>query len=245
MVQFDSIEYWLANRWDRSVELGRVPQAVKAEFLRQEQLTISAVMQLVTRHSALRVMDLACGPGRIADSVLRATSPSGSLHMTLVDFNAKTLEEAKQNLRMYRNLSFLAADAYDVGNRFNGCFDAVICLELLHHISDLNLLVSQIAKVLKPDALLIGNVFAKENYREWDRLKYGLIKSSRRIALCCLSEWVYRWSPDSARRTIRRLGLARIRPLSREQLVAILNPHFELLEIVETYYYWFTARVAR
>ena len=245
MVLFDSTEYWQANRWDRYIELGRVPQAVKTEFLRQEELTVSTIARLAAGDAELRVMDLACGTGKIADSVLRAASPSGRISMTLVDFNSQTLEMARQNLTQYHNVSFLAANAYDIGDVVDGYFDVVICLELLHHVSDLTLLLPQIATVLKPNGLLIGNVLAAASYTEWDRLKYGWIKSRRRQLLCFLSEGVYHKSPDAIRRMIRRLGLARIRPLTREQLLASLEPHFDMLEIVNSYYYWFSAKAAR
>ena len=245
MVIFDSAEYWQSHTWDRYVDLRRVPRAVKAEFLRQEELTISKLLPLLNGKGEFRIMDLACGPGRIADSVLQATSSKSNISMTLVDFNSGTLELARENVKGYQNVSFLVATAYEIGNVFDRCFDAVICLELLHHISDLDLLFGQIARVLKPGGILIGNVFALESYAEWDKLKHGSIKSLRRRLLCSLSEVFYGKSPDAVKRIIRRLGLARISPLSREELVASLESHFESFEIATSYYYWFSARGAR
>jgi len=245
IVRFDSTEYWQANTWDRYVEVARAPQAIKDEFLRQEELTVSVILPLCNAESDLRVMDLACGAGRVAESVLQAASLKGRVFMTLVDFNPKTIVLAKQNLKDYHNISFKIADAYDIGNVFNGGFDAVICLDLLHHISDVNSLFAQIKKVLKPNGLFIGNVLAAETYAEWDRLKYGRIKSWRRRLLCSLSQKVYRTSPGAVKRVIRRLGLARLAPFAREHLVASLEAYFESVEIITSYYYWFCARTVR
>jgi ubiquinone/menaquinone biosynthesis C-methylase UbiE len=244
-VRFDSTEYWQANTWDRYVEVAKVPQAIKDEFLRQEELTVSGILPLCNKESDLRIMDLACGAGRVAESVLQAASFNRKVLMTLVDFNPKTIVLAKQNLKNYHNVSFAIADAYDIGNMLDGSFDMVICLDLLHHISDVNSLFSQIKKVLKPNGLFIGNVLAAETYAEWDRLKYGRIKSWRRRLLCSLSQKVYRTSPRAVKRVIRRLGLARLTPFAREDLLASLEAHFESVEIITSYYHWFCARTVR
>jgi len=242
MVIFDSNEYWQCTTWDRYLELEKVPPAVKAEFLGQEKLTVSALLHLLNGRVGFRVMDLACGTGRIADSVLHAVPRNAEASMTLVDFNSRTLATARRNLKDHPSVSFLKANAYEIANAFDRSFDAVICLELLHHVSNLNLLLAQIAKVLKPGGILIGNVFAAESYAKWDKLKYGALKSLQRRLLCSLSEAVYSRSPDAAQRMIRRAGLARMRPLAREELVANLKPHFDSFDVIPGYYYWFSAK---
>src|SRR5271157_3807641 len=123
MVIFDSTEYWQATTWDRYIELARVPQAVKAEFLRQEELTVSTILPLANAGGSLRIMDLASGTGKIADSVLQVASSKAQICMTLVDFNSRTLELARKHLKGYQNVSFLAASAYEIGNAFDGWFD--------------------------------------------------------------------------------------------------------------------------
>ncbi len=242
VVRFDSTEYWQANTWDKMLRWQEFPQAIKDEFLRQEDLTVSGILRLCNTESDLRVLDFACGMGRVAESVLQATPLKGKVFMTLVDLNPKTIALAKQNLKDYHNISFEIADAYDIGDMFNSAFDAVICLDLLHHMADGDSLFAQIKKVLKPNGLFIGNVLAAETYTEWDRLKYGRVKSWRRRLLCSLSQKVYRRSPGAVKRVVRRLGLARLVPFTREHLAASIQAHFEPAEIITSYYHWFCAR---
>lgn len=244
MVKFDSTEYWQANTWDRHVELGRVPRAVKDEFLRQEKQTVSKALALVSGDASFRIMDLACGTGRIAGSILQMASHDVRFSVTLVDFNLKTLEIAKERLHTYRHVSCVLSNVYEIGDAFDGCFDVVICLELFHHISDLQRLFGQVKKVLKPNGVLIGNVFAAESYGEWDKLKYGAVKSFRRRLLSSFAEEIYDKMPSAAKKIIRKYGVARIAPLFREELVSYLGSYFDCFEIATSYYYWFYARKA-
>lgn len=243
MIKFDSIEYWRSNTWDRYLELNRVPLIIKEEFIKQEHLTVSKVLELTNGKSELKILDLACGTGRISESILQRVSNEIRLYITLVDFNPNTLKMAKEKLKDYQNVSYLLVDAYEIGNIFNQYFDVVISMEFLHHLSDLNLFLTQVKKVLKFDGVLIGNVFAKQSYKEWDKLKYGTIKSTRRHLLCMLSKAVYNKSPETVKRVIRKLGLARIDPLTHDELISSLEQQFEFYEIVTSYYYWFSAMV--
>jgi ubiquinone/menaquinone biosynthesis C-methylase UbiE len=243
VVLFESNEFWQSHRWDRYLELERVPAAVQAEFLRQEKLTTSAVASLLAKGACIAVMDLACGTGRIAESVLKEDPSHKKLQMTLVDFNSQTIEIATRNLQRYENVSYITSDAYDIGRLFVGCFDVVLCLELIHHLVDLDNLFGQIAGVLKPNGILIANVFAANKYREWDRLKYGRLKSVRRRVLCSISERIYNSVPRICQRVIRRMGIARIKPLAKDELCERLGKSFKVLEMSDGYYYWFRARV--
>ncbi len=246
MVIFDSKEYWQANTWNRYVELAKVPEAVRVEFLRQEERTASEVLSQAEGKSGLQIMDLGCGTGRISESVLRrAALTERNISVTLVDFNSRTLDLAKENLHHYKNVSFQKSDIYDVKNLYHQSFDVVICLDILHHISNLDLLFQNIITVLKPDGCLVANVFAEETYEKWDKLKYGSIKSWRRSVLSAISEAIYGKSPDTVRRVIRRYGLARIKPLARGTLIAYLDKYFETNEIDTSYYYWFWAKTPR
>jgi ubiquinone/menaquinone biosynthesis C-methylase UbiE len=240
MIQFDSDEYWKAKTWDRFKELKAVTSTVRDEFIYQENLTVEKITSLAKRQEFLSILDLGCGTGKITDSILRAIPDK--VQITLVDFNEHTLKQAMVYLYNHSNLSFYCMSAYDVGQKFEHMFDVVVCMDFLHHVSNLKLLLNEISRVLKSSGFLIGNVLAAETYRDWDRNKYGTIKSFRRQFLNNISEGLYPKCPNMMKKLIRVSGFARIEPLSKDELVSILSSYFKLLEINSTYYYWFFAK---
>jgi ubiquinone/menaquinone biosynthesis C-methylase UbiE len=245
MLIFDSKEYWQTHTWNRYNELNKVPEAVRVEFLRQEEQTTSKVLSLIEGKSDFQIMDLGCGTGRISESVLkRASLKKKNISVTLIDFNSRTLDLAKKNLQGYKNVTYQKSDIYEIKNLYNKSFDVIICLDILHHISNLDLLFQNIITVLKPNGCLVANVFAEETYEKWDKLKYGSIKSWRRSVLSTFSEAIYDKSPNILKMIIRRYGLARIKPLARGKLISYLDQYFESNEIDTSYYYWFWAKTS-
>lgn len=239
MIEFDSDEYWQIKTWDRFRELEAVPPPVRQEFLRQERTTVQRIRSLPVARVPLRILDLACGTGCIVYAILQALPVPP--HVTLVDFNNHTLDQARAYLGHRPNLTFRCVNAYQIRREFEEQFDVVVCLDFLHHVSQPGPLPSQINHVLKPSGILVANVLAAGTYAEWDRTKYGILKSSRRHLLNTLSKRVYKSSPRPIRKGIRRFGLARIEPISKRELIQSLAPHFQDFEFITTYYHWFSA----
>jgi len=243
MIKFDSVEYWQSHLWDRYSELEKVPALVREEFLRQENLTVAKALSLLNDRNELKIMDLACGTGRISKSILKAMPASKRAELILIDFNDNALEKAKTNLKEYRNVGFSKLDAYNIGDEFKEYFDIVIAMDFLHHIANLHDLLSRIEKTLLPGGTFIGNVFADRNYKKWDKCKYGVYKSKKRLILHALtSSSLYRLSPTFLKKLIRYTGTARIAPLSLNELNLYLKSYFVSVETVTSYYYWFSAR---
>lgn len=238
MIKFDSAEYWQVKTWDRFKEIKVVPPRVRDEFTLQENSTIDKILLLSRDQDSLSILDLACGTGRISDSILKLLP--NKAHIVLADFNPRTLDKARAHLNNHSDLEFCCVNAYDIGRKFRKEFDVVVCLDFLHHVSRLELLLAEISGALMPSGILIGNVLAAETYREWDRIKYGILKSSRRRVLNNISKSIYDISPRPVKKLIRLSGLARIEPLSKGELVRYLGICFEYLEITSTYYHWFS-----
>lgn len=242
MVTFDSVEYWKSTTWDRHIELKKVPALVRQEFMNQEKMTVDKTLELVNTRPNTRILDLACGTGKIAESILRHAKPGARVEITLVDFNIKTLETARSRLSGHSNITFVAADAYSIGRIYKDYFDIVIALDLLHHMEKLNFLLIQISNSMKPDGVFISNTFETESYAQWDRIKYGVVKSRWRRFVCSAAKAAYHGSPSTAQRAIRRLGLARIEPLSKSDIDSTINTKFEYIQISRTFYLWFVAK---
>ena len=92
-----------------------------------------------------RVLDLGCGDGRLSAD-LDATE------LTAADVSATALERARHRLPAARivELEPDAALPFD-----DGAFDLVLCAETIEHVRDVQLLLSEVRRVLRP-----GGVFA-------------------------------------------------------------------------------------
>ena len=93
---------------------------------------------------AERVLDLGCGDGRLS-----AELDAGEL--TAADVSPVALERARRRLPAAR-MAELEPDGplpFD-----DGTFDLVLCAETLEHVRDVQLLLSEIRRVLRPGGVL-------------------------------------------------------------------------------------------
>jgi ubiquinone/menaquinone biosynthesis C-methylase UbiE len=242
MVKFDSDEYWAVTTWDRFKEHSRVPLIVKAEFLNQEQLMIEAISSVIANNdnTTINILDLGCGPGRLAQQILDRFQDN--IHVTLVDINNQTLEEAKANLSLYKNVSFIQGSFYDINELVEHEIHIIICMEIFHHVYNLCTLLESIANTLRANGILIGNVFSADKYKEWDSKKYGFMKSMQRRSVNWFTTKIYHFCPGKVRKFIRRAGLARIEPIRSDEMLSLLSRHFSIIDTDQGYYLWFCAR---
>ena len=239
MVKFDSNRYWKATTWDRYSELNKVPEIVRKEFTHQEKLFITCIQEIACDKS-LTILDLACGTGKIAEEI-KKINPEG-FSLVLADFNENTLNLAKKNLKNYKGIDYVVLDAYKVGDILQNCFDIIVCVDFLHHVSKPNILIEQIHRSLKPGGCFIANAFNQDLYNEWDKNKYGTIHSLKRRFSFFVSTKTYNYLPHKVREHIDKAGLARISPLREEEIHTILSPLFSIKKIDKGYYIWFCAQ---
>ena len=93
---------------------------------------------------AERVLDLGCGDGRLSTE-LDATE------LTAADVSPVALERARPRLPAARIVE-LDPDAPLPFE--DGCFDLVLCAETLEHVRDVQLLLSELRRVLRPGGVL-------------------------------------------------------------------------------------------
>ena len=94
-----------------------------------------------------RILELGCGPGSLWLENLDRI-PTG-WEITLTDFSAGMLEEARRNLEKQRTFQFKVIDAQSIPFE-GGSFDAVIANHMLYHVPDRLAALKEIRRVLKP-----------------------------------------------------------------------------------------------
>jgi ubiquinone/menaquinone biosynthesis C-methylase UbiE len=242
MLQFDSREFWQRRTWDRDQAVANAPPFVREAWLRQETYTLEALEGIIARMTRpCRIADVPCGSGRISALILSRFGPR--VRMTGVDVNRNSLVVARNRVGRVPQWSAVCADAYDVGAIHAGAFDVAVSLDFLHHISDMRRMLLAFRRCLADGGHFIGNSMAAEQYTEWDRAKYGWIKSACRRHGYRLAAAAHRHVP-TVRPLIRNAGLARIEALKRDELGGHLDGLFEVVDMRSDHYHWMAA-VAR
>ncbi|MGI6726823.1 MAG: class I SAM-dependent methyltransferase [Christensenellales bacterium] len=113
------------------------------------------------------VLELGAGPGIIALEVASATR-----RMIATDSSRQMIAEAKKK-KASDNLRFQVADARTLPYA-DEQFDVVIIANTLHIMPDTHLALTEIARILKRDGLLIAPNFVRENLRFLAKLRYRL-----------------------------------------------------------------------
>lgn len=107
-----------------------------------------------------RILDLGCGEGRhaITAYMLRNVESVG-VDLSLDDLNttAGRFQEFAEPGNCAKSLALSAADARQLPFP-DGCFDKVICSEVLEHIPDYRAVLAEIARVLKTGGILAVSV---------------------------------------------------------------------------------------
>ena len=107
---------------------------------------------------AKEVLELATGPGVLAKRIAPVTE-----RMLATDYSEGMIAEAKKGA-CPKNLRFEVADAMDLPYA-DASFDAVIIVNALHLLPEPERALREIARVLRPDGILIAPNFVKKRER--------------------------------------------------------------------------------
>jgi SAM-dependent methyltransferase len=125
-----------------------------------------------------RILDVACGPGTFGR---RIASPTKEVWGIDVSRGMLRQGAAYAEAERIANLQFARArvEALAFGD---ACFDGVICCGSLHLFADTRAALQEIARVMKPEAVLAsftftvgdGGLLKYEGFRRWSRDRHGL-----------------------------------------------------------------------
>ena len=173
----------------------------------------------VFRHLNLEnkdVLDLACGSGGLTRK-LKRKCPSANIFG--VDFNEEAINYANEVDEGITGLRYKSGDAQDLTFKKNS-FDVVIGLDMLDHIPDYNLCLSEIHRVLRPGGKLILTV---ENRRSlWPIVEYIWDRSGGRDYG---NVHVVHFTPKSFRNVLVRAGFS----INKFYTIHNINTFFYLL----------------
>jgi SAM-dependent methyltransferase len=108
-----------ARAFDRVAHVRRGPR-------RGRELAVS----VVARHSAPAVLDVGCGPGRVAEAVLTA----GAARYVGIDFSVRMLALARRRLDQHEAVELIEGDFLDLD--VPGTFDVVLALGLFDYLEE-------------------------------------------------------------------------------------------------------------
>lgn len=127
--------------WQRVVP-GEIPEHILAEHLARYRFAAAYAI-------GQRVLDVACGSGYGT----RILAESGASHVVGVDASDEALDLTRRRFSHPR-LSYARADASRLPFARDS-FGCVACFETIEHVSDRQALLSELARVLAPGAVLL------------------------------------------------------------------------------------------
>ncbi len=102
----------------------------------------------------LRVLDVGCGAGFLSNYLA-----SAKMQVTGVDLSESSLDVARQ-MDLTRSATYLVADAYKLPFA-DASFDVITSTDFLEHVSEPQIVLSEISRCLKPGGLFFFHTFNK------------------------------------------------------------------------------------
>lgn len=176
-----------AESYDRKLGRDRWPrnQRKKAELVREA---------LGGRVGTL--VDVGCGTGQLLEELLRANACD---HAIGLDPAPAMLRLAQSRLAAFADRVELRSDAAEATGLHDGVADAVVGVDLLHHLEDADAAVAEARRVLRPGGTA---VFLESNVRFPVTFVIGLASREER--------GMFRTSRASLERLLRRGGFAEV-----------------------------------
>lgn len=162
---YDWLSPWYEGKWGSA--------EYQSEELNQ-RIFLSPLLEQTGSNENAKVLDLACGTGRISLSLLRSPQFQGNIHA--VDFSPKMIEIFSRHLAEKDSIAEEDSIAHSISQRVSfeeadlgkwtaddsHRYDAVLLLEAAELIPDLPRLMKQVAASLKPGGLLLTTQVGKK-----------------------------------------------------------------------------------
>lgn len=109
----------------------------------------AATLAALALRPSERVVDLGCGPGMLAEAMLAQVGASGAVDA--IDVSDSMLAIAQRRCAVYTNASFQIGDVTQLPYE-EGRFDVGVCTQVYEYVTDVDLALRELHRVLKPGA---------------------------------------------------------------------------------------------
>ncbi len=154
-------KYWAKNKYSEvhpaDYEKARFyTNAGKLIDNTEKRTVLELLIKYQKYHYRQKILDIACGPGRLSFFLEKNME---NADITGIDINKNMLTGAKVNARKRKSrVKFVQADLYHLPFAPNQ-FDAVAGLRFSMHLPDIDTVLKEIQRVLKPEGILIFDIF--------------------------------------------------------------------------------------
>jgi 2-polyprenyl-6-hydroxyphenyl methylase/3-demethylubiquinone-9 3-methyltransferase len=123
---------------------------LRVQYIREQAIKHFNLSDDFTPLKGLKLLDIGCGGGLIAEAMARLGA-----EVTAIDATEKNILTAQAHLQKSElQVNYQFATAEELAS--NGeKFDIVLSLEVIEHVADVNFFLNQLAKITKPQGLLI------------------------------------------------------------------------------------------
>jgi len=138
------------------------------------------VCELLEECRGGKVLDIGCGPGVMVEYLT-----GKGFEVFGADISKEMVSRAKERYSYLKNCHFSVGKAEDL-NFPDSYFDVVICMGVIEYIADGEAAISEMARVLKPEGVLIVTLPNKSSpYRWWAKIALNkrLLDFAKRFVL--------------------------------------------------------------
>lgn len=98
-------------------------------------------------HQGLKIVDIGCGGGIISEPLSRMGADVTGIDASEENIKSASLHAKEQNL----DINYICSSA----ENHNEKYDVVLCLEIIEHVSDPEIFIKAVTRLMKPEGILI------------------------------------------------------------------------------------------
>lgn len=205
-------DYWAARFWDRDAA-ERDP--VLGDHYRAQKDILGDLIEKYGAH-ADRIVEFACGTGEFSKIAVERAHPR---EMVAVDISKEGLARTRARVR-HDNLRLVEGDFWQ--DHHIEPAPLVLCVDAIHHLGDVREVLERLRGFVAPGGVLIGNLWTRDHFHEFQRQRYGRFRHTARSALFLFSALLLRASGGRLRTASYRTQL-----LPSEEVLQLLGDTFD------------------
>ncbi|HEY0068717.1 MAG TPA: class I SAM-dependent methyltransferase [Chloroflexia bacterium] len=160
----EAIEPWLQHmKWRTDFDRWRERRIWQEEHQEANLQDIRAV--LGSKVAGTRLLDLGAGMGGLSVALLREFGGAG-LEVQATDYNPDYAQIARLRAQRYRLDLPITVAAGEKLPYADGLFDVVLCMDVLEHVQDVDAVLGEIHRVLKPGGVVLTTVPNRRAFRD-------------------------------------------------------------------------------